>query len=262
MNIIANELVPVYDNDGEQAVNTRELHEFLEVGKDYSTWFKDRIEKLELVDGESYSPISGNRSDGLSGKPRTDYIVPIDIAKEIAMMENNDKGRQVRRYFIVVEKRYRQQVKPMSQLEILAATTQALVDQDHRVRAIESRMTNAENKQKAMIDAITDLAQLDWAADMNRRINGICKTHGLNYQTFRSDIYFTLETTAHCDLTARKRNLQVRMKQSGAKYREVHGINKLQVIADDPKLRAIFEGIVRTQQFKYAGKEDQEAEAI
>ncbi|MFA6664657.1 MAG: antA/AntB antirepressor family protein [Lachnospiraceae bacterium] len=259
MIIIANEMIPVYDNDGEQAVNTRELHEFLEVASRYNDWIKNRIDKNGYQENDDYQAFTKNL---VSGGCQTDYIVPIDIAKEIAMMENNDKGRQVRRYFIEVEKRYRQQVKPMSQLEILAATTQALVDQDHRVRAIESRMTNAENKQKAMIDAITDLAQLDWAADMNRRINGICKTHGLNYQTFRSDIYFTLETTAHCDLTARKRNLQVRMKQSGAKYREVHGINKLQVIADDPKLRAIFEGIVRTQQFKYAGKEDQEAEAI
>lgn len=140
------------------------------------------------------------------------------------------------------------QAKPMSQLEILVAASQSLLDHDRRLNTIET-------KQTAMIDAITDLAQLDWAADMNRRINGLCATHGLNYQTFRSDMYITLEATARCDLAARKRNLQSRMKQSGAKYKDVRDINKLQVIADDPKLRAIFEGIVRTQQFKYAGQD-------
>jgi len=45
------------------------------------------------------------------------------------------------------------------------------------------------------------------------------------------------------------------MKAAGCKYAEIKNISKLQVIADDPKLRAIFESIVRTEQVKYAGKE-------
>jgi phage anti-repressor protein len=245
MIIIANELIPVYENDGQQAVNTRELHEFLEVGKAYSDWFKYRADQVGLIEGEDFITILGKSS---GGRPATDYIVPIDIAKEIAMMENNEKGREVRRYFITVEKKYRQQHKPLSQVEILAQSAQLLLEQD-------KRLTVVERKQTAMIDAITDLAQLDWAADMNRRINALCKNHGLNYQTFRSEMYRTLEATARCNLAARKRNLQDRMRQAGHKYAEVHAVTKLQVIADDPKLRAIFEGIVRTQQMKHAGGE-------
>ena len=96
-------------------------------------------------------------------------------------------------------------------------------------------------------------AHLDWVTDMNRRINGLCKNYGLNYQTFRSEMYRTLEATARCNLASRKRNLQDRMRQAGHKQTVIDLVTKLQVIADDPKLRAIFESIVRTQQMKYAG---------
>jgi len=245
MHIIANELIPVYEEDGKQAVNTRDLHEFLEVGKDYSTWFKYRADQNGYSEGEDFTPILG-KSTG--GRPTTDYIVSIETAKEIAMMENNDKGREVRRYFIEIEKRYKMQVKPMTPAELIAAQANLLVDHERRLAVTETKVDH-------MIDAITDLAQLDWAADMNRRINGLCKTYGLNYQTFRSEMYLTLESTAHCDIKARKNNLQGRMKQAGQKYKDIMAVTKLQVIADDPKLRAIFEGIVRTQQFKYAGRD-------
>lgn len=246
VNIIANELIPVYENAGQQAVNTRELHEFLEVGKDYSNWFKYRAAQAGFIEGEDYEVVSANSGEYPGGRPRLDYIVPIDIAKEIAMMENNEKGREVRRYFITVEKRYRQQHKPLSQVEILAQSAQLLLEQDKRLSVVEK-------KQTAMIEAMTDMAQLDWLTDMNRRINGLCKNYGLNYQAFRSEMYRTLEATARCDLDARKRNLQERMRQAGHKRTEVDLVPKLQVIADDPKLRAIFESIVRTQQMKYAG---------
>ena len=115
MNIIANELIPVYEHAGQQAVNTRELHEFLEVGKDYSNWFKYRVAQAGFIEDEDYEVVSANSGEYPGGRPRLDYIVPIDIAKEIAMMENNEKGREVRRYFITVEKRYRQQHKQLSQ---------------------------------------------------------------------------------------------------------------------------------------------------
>lgn len=140
------------------------------------------------------------------------------------------------------------QPKPMSQLEVLAATAQALVDQ-------EKRLTIVETKQTAMIEAFTAPAMLDWVNDMNHRINHICKEYGKNYQTYRGELYAQLESTGHCNLNSRKTRLQERMKQAGHKYRDIHEVTKIQVIADEPRLKAIFENIVRTEQVKYAGIE-------
>ena len=90
MNIISNKLIPVYENNGNHAVNTRELHEFLNVSSKYADWIKNRIVKMDLIEGEDYEALSKNLENG--GKA-TDYIVSVDTAKEIAMMENSDKGR-------------------------------------------------------------------------------------------------------------------------------------------------------------------------
>jgi phage anti-repressor protein len=100
-----NELVPVIEYQGRQAVNARDLHERLEVGKDFSTWIKDRIEKYGFLDGEDYQTCSPNlgSKDNRGGHNRVDYILFLQMAKEIAIVENNARGREIRRYLIKVE---------------------------------------------------------------------------------------------------------------------------------------------------------------
>ncbi len=102
-------LVPVITAEiGERtvnAVNARDLHEFLEVGRDFSTWFKDRIEEYGFVEGKEYSPVLGNIPTG-PGKPRIDYHLTLNMAKELAMVERTAKGREVRQYFIDCEEKW------------------------------------------------------------------------------------------------------------------------------------------------------------
>ncbi len=138
--------------------------------------------------------------------------------------------------------------KPMSQIELIAASAQALLDQDRRLNLVEK-------KQDAMIEALTAPAMMDWAADMNYRINMICKSRNKNYQTYRHELYAVLEATAHVNLKARQDRLKDRMRAAGHKSKDIQSVTQIHVIADDPKLRAIFESIVRTEQVKYAGGE-------
>jgi phage anti-repressor protein len=98
----------VIKQDGErQLVDARELHGFLGVRKDFSTWINQRIKKYGFEANKDYSPILGNRVDGLPGKPRKEYALTLNMAKELAMVENNEKGREARRYFIAVEEAYK-----------------------------------------------------------------------------------------------------------------------------------------------------------
>ena len=94
------ELIPIVSNGDVRAVDGRELHSFLEVKSKYATWIQNRIKKYGFVQGidfEAKTKILEN------GGRSIDYIISIETAKELCMVENNIKGRDARRYFIRVE---------------------------------------------------------------------------------------------------------------------------------------------------------------
>jgi phage anti-repressor protein len=109
--LIANDLMPIYQttDTGEKVVDARELCGFLNVGRDFSTWLKDRIEKYGFIEGEDFSPVLGKTSNS-GGRPTKEYILKLDMAKELAMVENNEQGRKARKYFIEIERRFREGV--------------------------------------------------------------------------------------------------------------------------------------------------------
>tara|TARA_R110000796_G_scaffold117736_1_gene230779 strand:- start:19753 stop:20526 length:774 start_codon:yes stop_codon:yes gene_type:complete len=88
-----------------QTVNARDLHQYLEVGKDFSTWVKNRISRYGFVEGADYVVFTNSGENPSGGRPATEYHVSLDMAKELAMVERNERGRQARRYFIDCERR-------------------------------------------------------------------------------------------------------------------------------------------------------------
>jgi phage anti-repressor protein len=107
------------DQEGEFC-EARDLHGALGVGRDFSNWFKDRIEKYGFEQGADFSPILAK---SLGGRPATNYLITLDMAKELSMIENNEIGRKIRRYFIEAEKAARamlieqaNQVQPIEQV--------------------------------------------------------------------------------------------------------------------------------------------------
>lgn len=109
-----NELIKtIKKDDGTIPVSGRELHDFLEVGKDFSNWFKD-MASYGFEEGKDFSPFSAKTPNG--GRPRIEYVMTLDMAKEISMIQRNEKGKQARQYFIEVEKRYKQAQIDMTNL--------------------------------------------------------------------------------------------------------------------------------------------------
>ena len=87
------------------AVNARQLHSQLEVGKDYSTWIKGRIKKHNFKEDKDYIvKKSFPQNGGKGGRPSIDYIMTMDMAKALALLENNPQGDLAREYFILMEK--------------------------------------------------------------------------------------------------------------------------------------------------------------
>lgn len=108
-----NELIKVDYSGDKPAVSARDLHEFLEVGSEYSHWFK-RMCEYGFAEGLDYSSFLTDRSDGLPGKPKQDAILTIDMAKEICMLQRNEKGKMARQYFIQLEKDWNSPEKVMA----------------------------------------------------------------------------------------------------------------------------------------------------
>lgn len=117
-------LVPVFTGtlqaQSTQLCDARTLHAFMAVLRDFATWIKGRIRKFGFIEGLDFIAIarspdlgSGNRGAAI------DYHLTLDMAKELAMVENNDKGREARRYFIACEKQT---------LEILTEPSQMALD--------------------------------------------------------------------------------------------------------------------------------------
>jgi anti-repressor protein len=101
-----------------QTVNARELHSFVQSKQEFANWIKARIEKFGFTEGEDYL-VDKFVNNPQGGRPTLDYHLSIDMAKELAMVENNDKGREVRRYFIECERRAKEMPTPMSAMDAL-----------------------------------------------------------------------------------------------------------------------------------------------
>ncbi|WP_339053065.1 antA/AntB antirepressor family protein [Arsenophonus endosymbiont of Crataerina pallida] len=88
-----------------QTVNARDLHEFLEIGKDFTTWIKDRIKQYGFAENVDFIVFTNSGENPFGGRPAKEYAISLDMAKELSMVERNEKGKQARQYFIECERR-------------------------------------------------------------------------------------------------------------------------------------------------------------
>ncbi len=114
--------------DSIQTVNARELHAFLESKQRFSDWIKARIDKYEFTQDVDFVAIH----NPMTSPPSVEYHISLDMAKELSMVERNEKGKAARKYFIEIEKAYRnQQPKELTREQILVM---ALESERERVR--------------------------------------------------------------------------------------------------------------------------------
>lgn len=111
------QLIPVFQskigNITANVCDARTLHAFLDVGKDFSSWLKGRIDKYKFQEGQDFMQVvdssapqnGGALKSNSYGDVKIDYHLSLDMAKELSMVENNEKGRQARKYFIDCERK-------------------------------------------------------------------------------------------------------------------------------------------------------------
>ncbi|MCK3935682.1 oxidoreductase [Streptococcus suis] len=137
-----NEIINVSVNDNQEpVVSGRQLHEALGVNSRYTTWF-ERMTEYGFVEGQDFLP---NLGKSTGGRQAVDHIIKLDMAKEIAMIQRTDRGKQVRQYFIQVEKDFNSPEKIMARALLLA---------DKKVHQLEAQI-EADKPKVLFADAVS-----------------------------------------------------------------------------------------------------------
>ena len=193
------ELIRVKQEGNRETVNARDLHEFLESRRDFSNWIKQRIEKYGFIEGEDFTTILA-KSNG--GRPGIEYHISIEMAKELSMVENNEKGRQARRYFIEREK----QAKALSVPKTFAEALRLAADLEEKKQQLEQKVQEDKPKVEFYEDLVEskdlfligDIAKLiDCGLGRNKmmarlRLDGILMSNNIPYQRYVDAGYFKI----------------------------------------------------------------------
>jgi anti-repressor protein len=167
------ELIKIEKKNGIETVNARELHEFLESKRQFADWIKKRIEIYGFYENKDYYSFSQVCDKPQGGRPSIEYYLTIDMAKEISMLENNDKGKLARQYFIECEKKLKM---PLSLEEM---TLLVVEGQKQKIRELENQVGRLIHSTKTY--TATEIAKelnLKSATELNK----ILESKGIQYK--------------------------------------------------------------------------------
>lgn len=157
MNVTTNELIPISENNGKRAVNARDLHAFLESKRDFSTWIKDRIKSYDFVEGVDFQSFTEIVEREIGATTRIEYALSISMAKELSMIENNERGKQARKYFIACEENKHE----LSRKELAIMVIQAEEEKERLALENEKQQETIELQQKELTQSAPKVSYYD-----------------------------------------------------------------------------------------------------
>lgn len=260
LKVIENELVPVYETStGEKVVYGSELHRVLGVRSKFADWIKNRFNDCEALENTDFEAFSKNLENG--GRTK-DYLIKLDTAKEMAMLERNDKGKQVRKYFIQVEEKYKQTAININQLspelQMFNKIFQQVAKTELEQKKLAERADQQEKNMKTIIDTFkgtdSDVGTEKW---VNRCISKIAESDdfsysfGNKYAAARNESYRRLSDRAGCRLDQQLRNAISRAEERGCTKAQTNQINKLSVIMQNKRLKEIYVSVIKEMMIAY-----------
>ena len=129
----------------QQTVDGRELHAFLENGDKFTSWISDRIDQFGFEENIDFVSFWENSEKPTGGRPHKVYALSLSMAKELSMVERNEKGKQARLYFIDCEKRAKQNLVDPSKLSKVDWIKMALESEQQR-EALEKKNIGLEKQ--------------------------------------------------------------------------------------------------------------------
>lgn len=247
LKVIEKDLVPVYETStGKKVVYGTELYSVLEVKSKFADWIKNRLNDCEALEDEDFEAFSKNLENG--GRIK-EYIIKLDTAKEMAMLERNEKGKQVRRYFIEVEKKYKNTGLAMQNL---SPELQLLINMELKQKAQEEKLAAMETK----VDSIRQVVAMDttsWRDETGKILKkiGFSLGGGSAYSNVREESYQYLEKRMGVNLKQRLLNRRRVMADNGVSLAKRNALSYLDIIASDKRLIEGYMAIVKEMAIHY-----------
>lgn len=239
-----NELT-IIDRSGVDVVDSREVAEV--IGKQHAHLMRDIKNYCDILEKTNESKIGlvdffipSTYTDG-KGESRPCYLLTKKGCDMVANKMTGEKGVIFTAMYVSAFEKMRERItKPMTTAEMFQLQAQINVEQERRLAAIEA------NQQK-VIEAcsVPAVGRDEWQENMKKYLSGLCEEYGMSYPVMYDDLYSALERKVGCDLDRRQSNMRKRLKAAGATYKERQSVSKLTVIAKDPALTGVFEGIVQ-----------------
>lgn len=146
---MTNAIAPIFDNEnGEVKISGRQLHMFLEVQTRYNDWFT-RMKEYGFTEGvDFYSNLS--KTNEAMGRPSIDHLMTLSMAKELAMLQRTDKGKEARLYFIRIEEEWNTPERVMARAlrfseRILSDTKALLADAQEQIERDRPKVLFADS---------------------------------------------------------------------------------------------------------------------
>jgi len=134
------------------SVDAKTIYEFLEIKTAYTTWIQRVIEKYDFIENQDFI---SNLKESNGGRPSKDFIVSMDMAKELCLIENNPKGKETRKYFIQAEKQSQKVLTTSEQIALIAQGHQEI---DQRLATLEATKRLENWQEKSLKDAVSKKA--------------------------------------------------------------------------------------------------------
>lgn len=219
-----------------------------------------RSNREHFIEGEDFfkiTPDEFRRAIGeMDSRQQNDVVLLTESGYlMLAKSFTDDKAWQVQRQLVKGYFRAKEAVK-LSPAEQLLAQAQLMVEQERRLKALE--VSNAENVKtmETVKDAIDIMVAPpvtagNWQSQMNRNVRAFCMQTGLDFHKTFQELYTELEVSAGVKLGVRVKFARQRLRANGATQAEIAGVSKLSIVAQDKKLREIFNNLYNRMVARY-----------
>ena len=211
-----------------------------------------RSNREHFIEGEDFfkiTPDEFRRAIGeMDSRQQNDVVLLTESGYlMLAKSFTDDKAWQVQRQLVKGYFRAKEAVK-LSPAEQLLAQAQLMVEQERRLKALE--VSNAENVKtmETVKDAIDIMVAPpvtagNWQSQMNRNVRAFCMQTGLDFHKTFQELYTELEVSAGVKLGVRVKFARQRLRANGATQTDIAAVSKLSIVAQDKKLREIFNSL-------------------
>ena len=148
------ELIKIIEHDGIETVNARDLQKIIENKTDFSTWINRRIDKYGFAENTDFIKLLKKGELSKTGQKCIEYYLTLDMAKELSMVENTEKGREIRLYFINLEKKVKskQPIRILGRKELLLGNLE-LLEKNEQLQIENEDIKTKNEKQQSKIEA-------------------------------------------------------------------------------------------------------------